>query len=571
MKSLPTIYVSKVSGNDSTNCGSQYLPCRTISHAMYKASTGSVIYLDGTNTTLDPFKCQPLTSRHRGIYVDKNISFVGIRSRAHIVCDADQNWIVNGTNGSSPLNINLTGLVFVNSRLHFIETSVAVKQCLFSKTEEVVMNFTMLHRNTFGLLLDDVTFDSNEACVSVTSYAANSEQNQIHIDIRNSVFKSSGLRSFPKPFSLQSTFLWLDCAKTNFVDIRIKNTSFHENLVREDGMMYLKNELGQTNILLEDTEFVENGQHDTRAANSLFVLWCQNVIVDIRASRIFKSLARFLSISAGLTQISVSSAVIDDFINSRIHGGVFLIESNTVNLLIDNSLFVNGRSNPGNGGVVYISAQNTSVLIRNSNFSSITSTNKGGVLYISASAKYQNASAVMLFMTNSTFTSNSAVHGGVIHTDSPLHANIIITANGCTFVSNSAHVSGGVMSFLWSISIKVQLFNTLFQNNVATAYSGVFHIPPSNQKGNSFGLSATNATFLHNHAGGPGGVLNLQSIDDASLYFRNVLFEQNFSEGGPGGAFYVSLASEDGNASLFNLTAIDVCFTDNNAFPPGGA
>jgi hypothetical protein len=95
-------------------------------------SAGSIIYLDGTDTSWQrTYACQPLTKEHEGIYVDKNISFISTGSRAHIACSYGNFWIVDGSGSKGGIQVNFKGLAFRNSSFDFVDASVNFKNCTF--------------------------------------------------------------------------------------------------------------------------------------------------------------------------------------------------------------------------------------------------------------------------------------------------------------------------------------------------------------------------------------------------------------------------------------------------------
>jgi hypothetical protein len=91
------IYVSRLNGNDRKTCGKLNSPCRTISYGKQKVSPGSYIYLDGSATSKNPYTCEDLDPGYPGIRLSKSVSFVSIRSRAHISYLHANSWLVDGT------------------------------------------------------------------------------------------------------------------------------------------------------------------------------------------------------------------------------------------------------------------------------------------------------------------------------------------------------------------------------------------------------------------------------------------------------------------------------------------
>jgi hypothetical protein len=386
--------------------------------------------------------------------------------------------------------VNFSGIAFQNSRLHFVETSVTVNHCVFANTEKLVMNFTVLHQNLTTLSFQNVHFETNEACISVTSNSANTgDMLFISIHIKNSVFNNNGLRRIPILSSPSWTILGVDTSGTHFVDIQMKNTSFRGSYVRSSGMIFVKNQLGHTEFSIQDVVFVENGLHDTGARNSLFVLSSSIVSIFISQSQVKKNKQRLISIYSTWAEINVSHTTVDDFINPQPHGGMFYIESDMMKLFIIDCLFSNGKSNPGHGGLLFVYAHNTSILIENSILTNLTTSGYGGVVYATAYL-------VQMFIQNSLFERNTASTGGCIDVESVSgkHVQLVLTGKNVTFTRNSAGGPGGVMKFKASV-IRVSFSNVLFKGNYATVGPGgvisVTGIRSSNDSTLLFNLTAS--------------------------------------------------------------------------------
>ena len=535
MKSQSDIYVSRVKGNDSKSCGSQDHPCFTISQAVSQAQFGSSIFLDSTKTSVSPYDCQPQqTSYHPGIYVNKALSFFGAPSLAHVSCRKGQNWIANGTDSS--IQLNLTGISFQNSRFYLIETSVAVHQCVFSNTQTLVMNISVLHQNLTNLLFQSVCFEYNEACISVTSSYGNSRiLLYINIDMNNVTFNSNGLRDTPILPSPSWIILGVRTAGKHLIDLQIKNSSLYNNYVRSSGMIYVKNQLGRINLLIKNVTFKNNGLKDSREQNSLFVLTSSVMSLVISQSQVKNSKQRLLSISSTTAEISVSHTTADDFQNPHLHGGMFWIESILMKLLFKNCSFSNGKFNPAHGGLLFVSARNIDLLIENSHLTKLTTMGFGGVVY--ATAKPSSGASMKLNIINCTFTLNKATAGGVIYAQT----EGVINIQNSTFYNNTSTTGAGGAVYLGvGGESRVHIVDSNFEANSAMQSLGAgLAISTSGdalcQSGckrakwrawkynNSVDIIRTH--FISNQAGRGGAV----SMTDGSLNFTNCTFLNNIA------------------------------------------
>ena len=520
--SQSVIYVSKVDGNDSTTCGSQNSPCYSISQAVSQAQFGSSIYLNSTNTTVSPYNCQPWTSYQKGIYITKALSFIGGPSLAHVSCRKGQNWIVDGTQSPIPIDVNLTSIAFENSRLHFIETTVAVKHCIFSNTETLVMNFTIVHRNLTFVSFKNVRFEANEACILIASRSMLSEIKQsISININDSVFHNNVLRRFPIWPSSLWTILDVDTSRPQLVDIQIRNSSFKSNGASYLGMIDVQNQLGYTEILIQDVHFTENGLVISGRGNSLFLLSGSVVSFEISGSKMKKNKQRLLSTYSTWAKISVSYTTVNNFVNYREHGGIFSIQSNIIRLLIKHCFVSNGNNN-GHGGLLYVSGHDAHIFIESSTLTKFSTSGYGGVIFVTFSPIV--TASLKLSLKNSSFLSNVAMVGGVMYAYS---ANAIANKRDSGLVVKKAHAKK-------PSSFEILIKRTEFENNAANM-AGVIYLQGINGV-----FVSGDSIFRYNIAHLQGGALMLK-VSNSTIKLVNTTFFNNTSKEQAGGAVFLNI------------------------------
>ena len=560
--SQSVIYVSRVKGNDSTSCGTQDSPCYSISQAVSHAQFRSSILLDSTDTKVSPYDCKPLTSHHKGIYVTKTLSFYGGPTLTHVSCRKGENWVVNGSLSLNSVHVNFTGIAFQNCCLHFVETSVTAIHCLFANTQKLVMNFTNLHQNLTSLSLNYVHFESNEACISMTSSSVHTkEMSFISIKINNSVFTNNGHSKIPILLLPAWTILSVDVSGMHYVDIQIQSSSYVNTSL--SGMINVTNQVGHTTFHIQDVNFTENGL-DTKAGNSLIVLTGSTVSFAMSQSRVKKNKQRFASIYSTLAAISIFCTIVDDF-SSQGNGGMFYVESSATKLSIKDCLFSNGKVVfPSSGGLLYVSGLHTSILIENSIFTNVTGGDMGGVMYVMA--KQNIAASMNISMINSSFISNVAGYGGCISL--PSHGKAIVNVYNSMFKMNKASLGG----FFWANSVSLlQMFieESFFNGNTANS-GGCIGVLSETDKHTVFVLNGKNLTFIQNSASaGGGGVMSI-AADVMTISFSYVLFEENYSDW-RGGAIHVAEGEEtEANTSFFSFTANHVQFVGNHAGSSGG-
>ena len=211
------------------------------------------------------------------------------------------------------------------------------------------------------------------------------------------------------------------------------------------------------------------------------------------------------------------------------------------------------------GGTVTISVSTFDHNTVHTNGATISSPGNGGAI--------SNESDGLLYINNSTFTSNSAFDGGAIRGDSSSNGKIHITRS--TFTGNTALYGGAIENFGNELKLNYDQFNTNaagniggalwnlgnvafvnwseFTGNTAVATGGAVHCD-----GNSFYVYAS--TFSGNKSNVPNtGFLNHGGAVYSACYtvVSNSTFYNNASLGSEGGAIYFS-----GNqfAGVYNST-----------------
>ena len=112
------LFISHLTGEDSSQCGSSLMPCQTLPQALRLVRDGGKICLDGRNSESYPYGCLTMddgaTAEGR-IVIHKSVTIHGQFSEAHIFCDLmfGQYATLRG------LNITLSSLVFYNSTVTF--------------------------------------------------------------------------------------------------------------------------------------------------------------------------------------------------------------------------------------------------------------------------------------------------------------------------------------------------------------------------------------------------------------------------------------------------------------------
>ena len=551
------VYVSRHTGNDTKTCGKINSPCRTISFGIKQLSTGSYIYLDGSVTSQNPYTCDAPDPRHPGIHLTKSVSFVSIRSRAYISCFHGNPWLVDGTNLKGGVRVSFSGLTFLNTPLRFVDAFVAVSDSVFAETKLVSLDIEVFNLSRFDLLLENVVFQQNTACITI-----NPKGSKVFVNLTDTVFYQNGHFSSNTP-----SILWLN-SKENLVNIQLRNCSFKKNNFKKYGMIVIVNTWGTTNLLLYQLRMDENNHTNPsiKIFDGLLRLLSARVFMKLEYGLIYKTFSTFLTVTGYSAQINISNIEVDGFYSVTPGGGVVnLYQSDSCYLSIQNSSFRKGNNN-GTGGVVSIAAPNSVLTIQNSIIQNVTNSESGGAVYIQSQLNGHSQSPnrikkvfVRLRIVNSTFSySASRKDGGAVYV---LAENLVATVRDSLFLRNSATHAGGVLFISTNYFAQISLYNDYFLENSADDGGIVQAIALSKKL--TFNLYFTNVIFVQNklRATWPhtyGIVFLWVESTFINVGFKNVRFITNLANQGSCIFFLF------GGSTTFHFVTFDTCIFREN-------
>ena len=547
------IYVSRVNGYDTKACGKVSAPCRTISYGIQKLSTGRYIYLDGTSTLKHPYTCQILYPVVPGIYLNKSISFVSIKSRAYISCLHGYAWWADGTNFKEGIRISLSGLTFRNTPVHLSDVVLEARDTVFEKAKTVSLDVQVINLARSQISLHNVIFQQNGMCINIISHHAHTK---VCVNITNTAFYQNGNISSNKP-SILSSF----CIDT-FVNIQLRNCSLKENILKKYGMFTVVNKNGKTNVLLTNLRWEKNNQIDLEEniTSGLFLLKSAQLSLRLDIGFLYNTSCPFLRATLGESaEISISNIEVDGFNTISPGGGGFvnLDQVDSCYLSIKDSFFRNSN-NSGSGGILFIAAKHLVLTIENSIIHKIFSTYSGGAVYIQSTlsdyleSKNRNKSfSVFLYIANSSFSYSSSKDGGALFV---FAQKVFAIIRDSSFQRCSATNFGGALQFHTNDSTTIILHNNYFLEN--SAENIIF---ASNFRDEAaFNLSITNVMFLKNKLCLPnenifGVVTILANCAKIVVRFKNTHFFEN-----KGSSIYISVPSPR-LLFLFHLVTLDTC------------
>ena len=477
------IHVSRLTGHDTKTCGKVSYPCHTISYGIQQLSTGLYIYLDGTNTLEDPYTCEALDPGQPGIYLNKSVSFVGIKTRAYISCLHGNAWLANGMNYKGGIRVSFSRLAFLDTSVRLFDAFVAVEDTVFAEAKFLSLDVKVINLPRFKLSLNNVVFKKNLRCLAVRlPYGSD-----VVINITNTVFSRNGNPSSALPL----IYLLNSNSESNLINTELRNCSFKKNTLKNSPMILFINTLGTTNVLLSQIQLVANSQtnRSIKVYDGAFRVISTRVFLSFEYGSIFAIGTTFLSIVGHSAEIYISNIDVNGFFSSTPGGGVFDAFLNySCSLLITHSSFRNGK-NSGNGGIVSIDAPNSMLIIQNSTIHNVSSLQLGAAVFINST---KNAH---LRIINSSFLNSSALdsYSALVF----VHAKqLLANVSDSSFLRNRVTYSGSILFFYTHGTTTIGLHNNYFQENNIN-YGGIVHVLTTPKKC-SFNFLMTNNLFVKN-------------------------------------------------------------------------
>ena len=527
------IYVSRFTGHDTKTCGKVSSPCRTISYGIQQLSTELYIYLDGTDTLKNPYACEDVYLR--GILLTKSVSFISIKSRAHISCLNGKQWLVNGTTHKHGIRISFSGLAFLNTPIRLLDAFLAVDNTVFAGTILESLEIQVVKLPRFDLSLKNVVFKNNTVCMII-----NCKSRKVFINITNTYFSENGDLSSNIP-----SILWLN-SNYNLINIQLTNCSFKKNMFNEYGFFEVRNGLGTTNVLINQIELEENWQKSAFGFGCVFYLRSDRVFMSLKYGFIFKTPGTFLYVESRLAEVNISNIEVDEFYSSFYNGGVFSFTNpESCSLSIENSSFRNGN-NHGRGGVVFMLTPNSTLTIQNSTMYNISSSSIGGAVYILSDegSKTKHTFALLRIINSSFSYSTSGRYGGAVCISGRKLSAII---RDSSFLRCNARFSGGALYFVSEDIITISLHNSNFTENSAED-GAIVQATSFRDECNSYNVTSviriTNVAFFNNRIRVASGVVTFIVVcAKITVDFKNTKFINNLAGQGASIDIYCTMST----------------------------
>ena len=139
------LYVSHLSGDDSPQCGSFAVPCRTLPQALFLVNDGGKICLNGKDSESNPYECLKIRDGPNGTEfktMEKSVSIQGVSSPAHISCGL----VFASRSKYDSVKVSLSNLVFNNCGYGLVFSNVpsydvVISDCKFNNCYKAIFMF----------------------------------------------------------------------------------------------------------------------------------------------------------------------------------------------------------------------------------------------------------------------------------------------------------------------------------------------------------------------------------------------------------------------------------------------
>ena len=482
--------MSRHIGKDSTNCGNETAPCKTLARGIENADWNDRIFLDGTFSEWDPYTCERNDDnnsfRTNGNYNTVNVSLeiVAFRSSAHVNCD-DLLQFVASQSRNQKMAVAFTGIVFYSTSMTFIDSSAFFVNCSFSHSVHPI-KVSLSLRQTATLAVKHSAFFNNTGCVRLQT-----SKPGVHI---TAILVSVGFqRNQPLLQGEGSgvTLLGTSSASSEvMVNITCNSTTFSDNT----GPLITNNiAFSKTNEYYHNVKFLRtSARSNPLSSNSLYfskakfavVIFDDFICTDNINTRCIHMDSSEVSLSVLNSNISghklsgqLGAGIfieVDKSINSFISettlqrnkgegGGAIAIRSLSADVhLIFYKCFLLNNTAWGNGGAVLITTQTGLAIIAAENITveHCVAVEKGSAFYITADRE------CIINANNSLWAYNKAVAGAAIFVSSTArgkrNANLRMSAkiHNSKFISNIDNVSPWASVFIKAAVGRIEVYQT---------------------------------------------------------------------------------------------------------------
>ena len=541
------IYVSRYHGNNQPSCGeTMKTACKFIALGIAHAQWNDTIYIDGTETSRDPYPCLPTTSQPDGIYVNKSLSLRRFsKVKVFIRCSSLRRITLDGRNTSDKVIIYLDGLAFIDSSIAARMSSLYVENCNFIGAKSLsnasaVVDFKTFYGNHSLLIAKSVFSNNSLPCVRVVG-------NYLRLEVFDTVFSENNAswEGKVKMVDVAVFMVSVSCIIRCATSMAFYNVSFIRNFAPNGGCLQVKNVgnmSGRVRYFRETKYLGHISQAHSGDHNSFHSTWGY-VSVSVAKGRFLHNVGGAVFVGGKLGLVNIS-AVHCDFTNnsSPLSGGAMLVESSRkFYLQIKECKFV-GNSAKNDGSAIYILAVDFKAakgfilvenvlfqknVLRKPNF--IEDSPLGGTLTVSV-----ETANLQINLVNASFLHNKVDMGSsTLYLDASYSD---VTIVDCNFHGNSqdkrSHYIWTTL-LIFSVHLKFTLIRSNFSENIGrptTAYNDTLAGNPVNffaSAAYKANITITDLLYTNNSGGGMLFKLDSDEASNSTFSLAQSIFESN--------------------------------------------
>ena len=456
--------MSRYIGNDTSNCGTMFAPCKTLKRGVEAAARRNArrIFMNGTFTCERDTTNNSRRNEESRITVNISLEILSFLSPARVVCGNLLQFVTPAQSKNPKIEVTFTGVVFYNTSMTFIGSSVYFVNCSFLYSFNPINIILSGIRQTTTVSVTNSSFYDNSGCIrlhvskpggmiTISLASVDFQQNQ-----PLSQYEGSGL-------AIQGTLTASNQVRINISCYRI---TFSDNI----------GPLITNNIVLSKTyEYYHHVKFLKTSA-------CLSS---------FSSGGAYLS-RAKFAVVYFNDLLCTDNINTRcIH-----IDSSEVSLrILNSSIFGHNLSTQFGAGMFIEADSSISVFVNETTLQRNKGKNGGAIAIRSSSAD------VHLKLSNCYFLKNSAQEcGGALFVTTP-NGLATIEVENTTVEHSLALENGGALYVTTNRESVIKAYNSSWTYNKANAGAAIYVSSATRDQGKtnlSVSAKIQNCRFMSN-------------------------------------------------------------------------
>ena len=425
-------------------------------------------------------KTKFLKDENHTINVNVSLQIIGFPSPAFISC-GDFLRFTGSSAKKDEMDVNFTSIVFTNTSMVFIDSSVSFFNCTFLQSFNPIQTRLVLHPSA-TVAVNSSLFYNNTGCIRLALFRSDK---QAAIRLNNVNFTQD------RPFSENegSGISIYGASRTLILNIGIsvfcKNVLFSNNV----GPLITNNvTFSETKEFYQHVKFVKNSVSlNALSAKGLYFSGGRNVIVvfDHIVSTGNAANIRCVRFDSSAVQLKV--------VNSQIKGHTLAA--------------------PHSGAGIFIQAVRSShVFIRNSSFKGNTAAYRGGAVALNVTGGVINVT-----VSKSNFTNNSALDGGAFSVNSQL-GSVLVNLEYVSFRSCRSIRTGGALFIIKNKHVQFRARFCSWMSGSAQVGSSIYISSFLTMTESNATIKLKNCKFVNNSDVLLGSVFVMSSVGSVEIF-----------------------------------------------------